>query len=140
MTSGKTMSDIRKLAKERAGRICRVCRVCDGRVCAGEVPGMGGIGTGAGFIRNVDALASVKVNMRTLHGAGEPDCSISLFGHQLKLPVLALNFQVHCPFRRKPGKKIPYTIIPIPYSNVKGIPEAGLFFVLFCRNHAKTLP
>lgn len=88
MTSGKTMSEIRKLAKEKAGRICRVCRVCDGRVCAGEVPGMGGIGTGAGFIRNVDALASVKVNMRTLHGAGEPDCSISLFGHQLKLPVL----------------------------------------------------
>jgi 4-hydroxymandelate oxidase len=39
-------------------------------------------------MRNVDALASVKVNMRTLHGVKEADCSISLFGHSLALPVL----------------------------------------------------
>ncbi len=100
MTSGITLSEIRKRARERMGQICRVCRVCDGRVCAGEVPGMGGIGTGASFMRNVDALASVKVNMRTLHGVKEADCSISLFGHHLALPVLGapvagakINFQ-----------------------------------------------
>jgi 4-hydroxymandelate oxidase len=100
MASGNTMFDIRKRARGKMRGICRVCRVCDGRACAGQVPGMGGIGTGAAFIRNVDALAQVKVNMRTLHGAGDPDCSISLFGHQLKLPVLGapvagakINFQ-----------------------------------------------
>jgi 4-hydroxymandelate oxidase len=88
MASEISMSEIRKRARERMGGICRVCRVCDGRVCRGEVPGMGGIGSGASFMRNVDALASVKVNMRTLHGAKEADCSISLFGHSLVLPVL----------------------------------------------------
>lgn len=88
MASGIALSDVRRLAGERMGRICRICRVCNGRACAGEVPGMGGIGTGAGFMRNVDALASIKVNMRTLHEASTPDCSISLFGHRLELPVL----------------------------------------------------
>ena len=88
MTSEITMSEIRKRAKEGMGGICRACRVCDGKVCAGEVPGMGGVGTGSGFIRNVDALASIKVNMRTLHEAMEPDCSVSLFGHDLALPVV----------------------------------------------------
>jgi 4-hydroxymandelate oxidase len=49
MASEMSMSEIRKRARERMGGICRVCRVCDGRVCRGEVPGMGGIGTGASF-------------------------------------------------------------------------------------------
>ena len=100
MVSKISISETRKRAGERMGQICRVCRVCDGRVCAGEVPGIGGIGTGASFMRNVDALASVKVNMRTLHEAKDPDCSISLFGHSLRLPVLGapgagakINFQ-----------------------------------------------
>ncbi|MCR4401350.1 MAG: alpha-hydroxy-acid oxidizing protein [Firmicutes bacterium] len=82
------LSDVRRRAKERMGGICRVCRVCDGRVCAGEVPGMGGIGTGAGFIRNADALAEVKLNMRVLHEAGEPDLRTTLFGLDLEMPVL----------------------------------------------------
>jgi NAD(P)H-dependent flavin oxidoreductase YrpB (nitropropane dioxygenase family) len=100
MASEITMSEIRKRASERMGQICKVCKVCDGRICAGEVPGMGGIGTGASFMRNVDSLGEVKVNMRTLHGVKEADCSISLFGHHLLLPVLGapvagvkINFQ-----------------------------------------------
>lgn len=46
---------------------CRVCPVCDGRACAGQVPGMGGIGTGSAFTANVAALASVRFNMRVIH-------------------------------------------------------------------------
>ncbi len=52
------LSEVRRRAKERMDGICRVCRVCDGRVCAGEVPGMGGIGS--------DRLA-VKDGRVTLH-------------------------------------------------------------------------
>lgn len=42
------MSDpIRDNARERMKKFCRVCPECNGRACAGEVPGMGGLGTGA---------------------------------------------------------------------------------------------
>lgn len=49
---------------------------------------MGGVGTGAGFIRNVDALARVKLNMRSLHEVAAPDLGLSLFGRDLEFPVL----------------------------------------------------
>jgi hypothetical protein len=61
-------SELRKAARERLKGYCRVCRRCDGRACAGEVPGMGGAGTGRGFTANVEALAGWRFNMRTLHG------------------------------------------------------------------------
>lgn len=68
---------------------CRVCRRCDGRSCAGEVPGMGGAGTGSSFFANMDALAAVRLNMSTIHGAVDPDTSATVFGHRLSFPVLA---------------------------------------------------
>ena len=39
------IKEVRANAKERMKGFCRVCPVCDGRACAGETPGMGGIGT-----------------------------------------------------------------------------------------------
>jgi 4-hydroxymandelate oxidase len=80
---------VERTAKERFAGSCRVCRVCDGRACAGEMPGMGGIGTGSSFTANVQALARVKLNLRTLHDRNEPDIGISLFGHNLDMPILA---------------------------------------------------
>lgn len=68
---------------------CRVCPVCDGRACAGEVPGMGGLQTGSGFQDNVRALSEIKFNMRCLHDATEPDTALSLLGFDLSVPVLA---------------------------------------------------
>ncbi|MDR3073722.1 MAG: alpha-hydroxy-acid oxidizing protein, partial [Deltaproteobacteria bacterium] len=76
-------------ARERVKTHCRVCPVCDGRACAGEVPGMGGIGTGMGFRNNVTALAAVRLNMRVLHDANNPDTSCRLWGRDLALPVFA---------------------------------------------------
>ena len=64
------MSDpIRDNARERMKKFCRVCPECNGRSCAGEVPGMGGLGTGASFRNNYDALAAVTLNMTALHDA-----------------------------------------------------------------------
>lgn len=83
------MKEIRKAAKERFQGTCRVCPVCDGRVCAGEVPGMGGLGTGASFKANVAALASFRLNMRLIHGVVDPDTSVQLLGEHLDIPVLA---------------------------------------------------
>ncbi|MEW5772294.1 MAG: alpha-hydroxy-acid oxidizing protein [Thermodesulfobacteriota bacterium] len=83
------MADFRETARERMKGFCRVCPVCDGRACAGEVPGMGGLGTGSSFRANVEALARLKFNMRTIHDAAEPDTRAELLGMGLSMPVLA---------------------------------------------------
>ena len=59
--------------------LCRVCRFCDGVTCAGEVPGMGGIGTGSSFGANIKALENVKINLRTPM-MQKLDISFELFG------------------------------------------------------------
>ena len=84
-----TVQEIRSKARERVKARCRVCPVCDGKVCAGEVPGMGGIGSGASFRNNVSALAPWRLNMRVLHGANAPDTTLQLWGRALSLPVFA---------------------------------------------------
>ncbi|MCT4596226.1 MAG: alpha-hydroxy-acid oxidizing protein [Anaeromicrobium sp.] len=68
---------------------CSVCKVCDGTVCSGQVPGMGGKGTGSSFKSNVLSLNKYKVNMRTIHNVKDPDTSIHLFGKELDIPVFA---------------------------------------------------
>lgn len=83
------MKEIRRNARELMKDFCRVCKVCDGRACAGEVPGMGGLGTGRGFISNLEALACWQFNMRLLHDVREPDTRVTLLGKTLAMPVLA---------------------------------------------------
>ncbi|ADK80598.1 alpha-hydroxy-acid oxidizing protein [Sediminispirochaeta smaragdinae] len=68
---------------------CRVCRYCDGRSCAGEVPGMGGTGTGSSFFANVKALEAVRLNMRTIHGVRDPNTACTFLSHSLAFPAMA---------------------------------------------------
>lgn len=79
---------MRATAREQLKGFCRVCPVCDGRACAGEVPGMGGVGTGSAFKANMDALARVKLNLRTIHAVKEPDMRLTLWGRTLAMPIL----------------------------------------------------
>lgn len=80
---------LRKKAREELKGFCRVCPVCNGRACAGEVPGMGGSGTGEAFEANLTALRAVRLAMRTLHPVKAADTSLTLFGCGLSMPVLA---------------------------------------------------
>lgn len=82
------LKTVRQQAKEQLKGICRVCRECNGVACAGEIPGMGGVGTGASFKNNVQALAAFRLNLRTLHDAKNPNLSFNLFGHALQAPIL----------------------------------------------------
>ncbi len=82
------MKTVRDQAREQLKGFCRVCPVCDGRVCAGEVPGMGGVGTGSAFKANLEALAKVQLNMRTIHNVKEPDMTWTLWGKTLSMPIL----------------------------------------------------
>ncbi|MDJ0888106.1 MAG: alpha-hydroxy-acid oxidizing protein [Desulfobacterales bacterium] len=83
------MKTIRTTARERMAGFCRVCPVCDGRACAGQVPGMGGLGTGSGFRANLAALAEWRLNMRVLHEASEPDPATRVLDIDLAMPVMA---------------------------------------------------
>ena len=83
------MKEIRDTARERMKGFCRVCRVCDGRACAGEVPGMGGLGTGFAFFNNMRALERVRLRMRLVHDIKQPDTSSTVLGLPVRMPVLA---------------------------------------------------
>ncbi|SFL88674.1 FMN-dependent dehydrogenase, includes L-lactate dehydrogenase and type II isopentenyl diphosphate isomerase [Desulfomicrobium norvegicum] len=83
------MKEVRKTARDLMTGYCRVCPVCNGKACAGEVPGMGGLGTGSAFMANVQALAKITFNMRLVHEITEPDTSTSILGMNLSMPVMA---------------------------------------------------
>lgn len=82
-------SEILENARTNLNGSCRVCPVCNGKACTGEIPGMGGKGTGESFFENVEALKRYKLNMRVLHNCKDPDTSIRLFGKKMRIPVFA---------------------------------------------------
>ncbi len=83
------MKEIRENARKLMKGFCRVCPVCDGRSCRGEVPGMGGLGTGSAFTINLEKLAAVRLNMRLIHSISDPDPSTTFFGTRFALPIFA---------------------------------------------------
>lgn len=83
------MKDIRTTARENMKGRCRVCPICDGRACAGEVPGMGGLNTATSFRNNISALAAIQLNMQLVHDIDQPDTGSHFLGLHLRFPVLA---------------------------------------------------
>ncbi|HKM39861.1 MAG TPA: alpha-hydroxy-acid oxidizing protein [bacterium] len=81
-------SETKQRARKRLEGICRLCKHCDGRACAGEIPGIGGVGTGTSFTNNFEALRQVQLNLRTLHEISDPELRTEIFGRPLALPVL----------------------------------------------------
>jgi len=90
-TGSKKLDEVLKAAREKLYPRCRVCPECDGQACAGEMPGLGGIGSGMSFKNNYTALQRVRLNMRTLHGASKPDLATTLFGQKLDMPILTAS-------------------------------------------------
>ena len=85
-----TWDTVQKNAKEALNGKCQVCPVCNGRACAGRTPGPGGKGSGKTFMRNYDYLHEhIRIHMDVLTGPLNPDTSLTLFGRNLSLPVLA---------------------------------------------------
>ena len=83
------MKEIRDNARELMAPFCKVCPTCNGKVCVGQVPGMGGLGSGSSFSNNIKALEKVCFHMRLIHDVVEPDTTVSVLGKELALPVLA---------------------------------------------------
>ncbi len=83
-----SMEIISMSAREKFKKICYVCRNCDGKDCPTGVPGMGGIGTGASFRRNIESLRNYKIVTSLIHDIKDPDTSVSFLGRKLSLPVM----------------------------------------------------
>lgn len=84
-----TWNEIRHKAKENFNRACFVCKECNGIECQGKIPGIGGIGNGLAFVRNVRDFKNIVINTRTIHNITQVDTSLDFFGHSLSIPVLA---------------------------------------------------
>lgn len=82
------MKTVRRQARERMNGACRVCPRCDGKACSGELPGMGGIRSGASFRANIRALEKVHLKLRLIHDLREPETACEILGLPLKMPVL----------------------------------------------------
>ncbi|MCC5911908.1 MAG: alpha-hydroxy-acid oxidizing protein [Clostridiaceae bacterium] len=85
MNYGELLDNARKKIDKR----CKVCRECNGKACRGEVPGVGGKGSGKGFIRNWEKLNEVTINLDTIVSEKEIQTEIQLFGKSFKYPVFA---------------------------------------------------
>jgi isopentenyl diphosphate isomerase/L-lactate dehydrogenase-like FMN-dependent dehydrogenase len=82
------IKEIRDRARQLAKGSCRVCPVCDGRVCSGEVPGMGGAGSGVSFRNNVEALAALRFNTRLVHEVRDPNLATEILGLKFAAPIM----------------------------------------------------
>ena len=80
--------EVRNRARIKMKKVCVVCRECNGVWCRGMVPGMGGAGDGSSMQRNYDKLKEVRVMMKTLHNAKDPDTKYTFLGKVLSSPMM----------------------------------------------------
>lgn len=83
------MKEIRDNARKLMESFCKVCPICNGKACVGQVPGMGGLGSGSSFKNNITALDKIQFNMRLIHDISEPDTTLTILGKKLALPIIA---------------------------------------------------
>lgn len=82
-----TYQEVLENARKNLAPRCRVCRECDGRACRGEVPGAGGKGTGSAFVRNVEKLREITLNMDVIYDNKGQDSTVTLWGRTFAAPV-----------------------------------------------------
>ncbi len=82
------LKDVKKVAREKMKGFCNVCKECNGVWCAGMVPGMGGAGSAHSFKHAYEELKKVRLIMRTIHSAIDPNTEFTLFGESLAMPII----------------------------------------------------
>lgn len=84
-----TYGEVLEKARKNMAPNCRVCRECNGSACRGEIPGVGGKGTGNSFVRNYEQLAKIKLNLDLIYEEKGQNTSAELFGQTFAAPVFA---------------------------------------------------
>lgn len=98
MSDALTLEEVRDRAREKLKGICGVYRICDGhdiRLCQGHgygsPIGIGGIGSGASFARNIEALDALRLKTRLIGPDFEPDTSFDFFGRRIASPIMGAS-------------------------------------------------
>lgn len=84
-----TWDEICRNARKKFNRSCFVCKECNGIECRGEIPGMGGVGSGESFVRNINDLKKILIKTRTIHNIKTVDTRVDFLGTMLDIPVVA---------------------------------------------------
>jgi len=83
------IKEIKSNARKNMTGFCALCKICDGVWCAGNVPGMGGAGSGDSFKRAHQKLKKIKIVMKTIHNVTNPQMKTNLWGEELSFPCMA---------------------------------------------------
>ena len=93
-----SVEDHRNIAKEKMKGKCGVYRICDGennRLCQGNSYGspigFGGVGSGASFQNNVQALKKLNLKMRVIGENYTPNTEYDFFGNKLTMPIMGAS-------------------------------------------------
>ncbi len=88
------LTEVREKAKERMKGVCAVYKVCDGqpdRLCQGikygRAIGIGGIGKGASFAANLEALDRLRLKTRLISPHVEPETKADFLGREVAFPI-----------------------------------------------------
>lgn len=84
-----TYSEVLTAAREALSGVCAVCPVCDGKACRGQIPGVGGKGSGRAFTACREFLDGVHIHMDVIHSHFEADTAVELFGREFRYPFFA---------------------------------------------------
>ena len=84
-----TYQEVLANAREKKPAKCRICRECNGTACRGEVPGMGGKGTGEAFVRSVAKLREITLDMDVIYENQGQDSTVTFWGRKFAAPVFA---------------------------------------------------
>ena len=66
---------------------CRECKECNGIACRGEIPGLGGKDTGRSFIRNVEKMKEVKINLDVLCDDAPISTEAEILSQKMAAPI-----------------------------------------------------
>lgn len=81
------IKDAEDKARQMLSPGCIVCPECNGISCRGKIPGVGGVGTGEGFIQSYKRFREIKILPSYVHNIRQADASIEMFGVKCSLPV-----------------------------------------------------
>jgi isopentenyl diphosphate isomerase/L-lactate dehydrogenase-like FMN-dependent dehydrogenase len=98
LSENLTLEEVREESRKKLMGICGVYKICDGdsmRICQGQSYGrtlnFGGIGSGASFNNNIEALKKINLKMQLIGEHFEPDTSYDFFGNKLNMPIMGAS-------------------------------------------------
>jgi 4-hydroxymandelate oxidase len=123
-------AELYALAQKKMNNKCRICSVCNGIICAGEIPGFGGVDTGNTFYRNWAALQEYHIIENTADQPLSCDTRLKLFGQKLSMPIITApigSIAVNAMLKNDTPENLEDSYI---HSLISGIEQAGVLAMI----------